>query len=763
MIKNVLIKDIVKKDNITINKDLSISDAIDLMYKNREGTVIVLDGDTVVGILTERDLVKLLNRKTNINQKVINVAKKNVISININRTLEYALNVLTDHHIRRVVITDNDYKFIGLATQEMIVSSFETEYYREDLKVWQIASSLGNDIVSIEMDRALEDVVESMYNNKIGSILISDNKEIVGIVTERDLVYLASKRTAPSTPIKEVMHSPVISVRLDDSVKDTVNMMASEAIRRVLVKDLSGNNLCIMGTRDIIKSLKGTFGVFIETKLKYTKQALNSIDEVIFELYSDSKIGLLIQWGNESTLDRYGTDIIDKPITTLIAKDKLDLLLDKLDKFTQVSDYELDIGEYNYKISINANHNSDSILMICKDITKIIELKNEVKEQQIIFENIFQKSSDGILLVEDKRIIDCNESVLKMFEYGSKSELLDLHPASLCLKDNLDSQFTFEKANEIILLIFKNGYYTFECVKSKKNGENLWIDIVGTKIVQNGKDILHIVFRDISNRKKAEYELEQLNKDLRNRVDKEVEKNRKQDQLILKQSRLAQMGEMISMIAHQWRQPLNALTMLNQAVVLKYKRGKLDTDLIDYFSKNSDRQIQQMSKTIDDFRDFFKPEKENVDYCINDVIVHCINMLNTVFSKYDLLIEYDNTQTIYSNGFPNELGQSLINIFNNAKDALVDNEIADKVIIVDLEQKDDKAIITIRDNAGGIPDDIIDKIFDPYFSTKEGKNGTGLGLYMTKLIIEDHLNGQISVENIDDGAEFTITLKEMKD
>ncbi len=759
MIKRTCIRDIVKKENITIDKDLSITNAIDLMHKNKKGTIVVLDGKRVVGILTERDLVQLLNDKTNLNQKVINIAKKNVISININRTLEYALNVLADHHIRRVVIVDDNHKFVGLATQEMIISSFETEYYREDLKVWQIVSSLSKEIITIEVDKSLEDVVKSMYNNNIGSILIADNGEIVGIITERDLVYFASKRALPSTPIQEVMSSPVISVNSDDSVKDIVAMMALKSIQRVLVKDFSGNNLCVMGTRDIIKSLKGTFGVFIETKLKYTKQALNSIDEVILELYRDSKIDLLIQWGNESALNRYGTDIIDQSIATLISKEKLEFLLNEIDKITQINDYKLDIGAYSYKISINTDNNSDSILMICKDITKIIELKNEVKEQEMNFENIFQQSSDGILLIEDKKIIDSNESIVKMLEYNSKNDILNLHPSSLCLNDNSDSQFTFEKANEIMLQILENGYYTFECVKSKKNGEKLWIDVVGTKIVQNGKDILHIVFRDISNRKKAEYELEQLNKHLQNRVDKEVEKNRKQDQLILEQSRLAQMGEMISMIAHQWRQPLNALSILTSSVVLKYRRGKLDSDLIDYFNENSKKQIQKMSKTIDDFRDFFKPENERIDYCINDVIINSIDMLNPVFNKYQFAIAYENSKKIYANGFPNELGQALVNILNNAKDALVENEIADKILVVSLEEQEDRAILTISDNAGGIPDDIIDKIFDPYFSTKAEKNGTGLGLYRTKLIIEDHLDGKINVENRDGGVKFNIVLK----
>ncbi len=122
----------------------------------------------------------------------------------------------------------------------------------------------------------------------------------------------------------------------------------------------------------------------------------------------------------------------------------------------------------------------------------------------------------------------------------------------------------------------------------------------------------------------------------------------------------------------------------------------------------------------------------------------------------------ENRDKIYSNGFSNELGQALVNIINNAKDALVENRIVDKVIVVNLQKQESEAIITIRDNAGGIPDDIIAKIFDPYFLPKEEKSGTGLGLYMTKLIAEEHLDGKINVENMDSGAEFRIVLKREK-
>ncbi|MCD4668038.1 MAG: HAMP domain-containing histidine kinase [Sulfurimonas sp.] len=234
---------------------------------------------------------------------------------------------------------------------------------------------------------------------------------------------------------------------------------------------------------------------------------------------------------------------------------------------------------------------------------------------------------------------------------------------------------------------------------------------------------------------------------------------REQQLFMIHQSRLAQMGEIISMIAHQWRQPLHSLTLLIQVFAYKYENGKLDDDLMKEFNKNSNKQIQNMSKTIDEFRNFFKPHNKKVDFSVNDVIVSCLDMLNPIFTKYGLFIKFENEGEVYSNGYPNELAQALINILNNAKDALFENNIKDKKIEIKLEKIKNKIVLSVFDNAGGIADDIIDKIFDPYFSTKDKDNGTGLGLYMSKLIIQDHMNGDIKVVNTEVGACFRIYLQ----
>ena len=247
---------------------------------------------------------------------------------------------------------------------------------------------------------------------------------------------------------------------------------------------------------------------------------------------------------------------------------------------------------------------------------------------------------------------------------------------------------------------------------------------------------------------------------LSQRIEVEVKKNKEQQLLMLQQNRLAQMGEMISMIAHQWRQPLNNLFLVNQLVVSKYNKGKLDDAGVEYFKVNSKKQIDLMSKTIDDFRNFFKTEKIKEEFLVNEVVKNTVGMVADIYASKDIKIDYHEDEKYMAVGYPNTLAQAILNIINNARDALLDSSVENKEIGIKLSYSKEQILINIQDNAGGIPESIIDKIFDPYFSTKKDKNGTGLGLYMTKMIINEQGNANIFVENVPlCGAKFTISIK----
>jgi signal transduction histidine kinase len=246
---------------------------------------------------------------------------------------------------------------------------------------------------------------------------------------------------------------------------------------------------------------------------------------------------------------------------------------------------------------------------------------------------------------------------------------------------------------------------------------------------------------------------------LQKRIAQEVEKNKEQQFFMLHQSRLAQMGEMIAMIAHQWRQPLNNLSLLHQLVISKYNKNKLDDKMIEYFKKSSKIHVDMMSETINDFKNFFKPQESMQEFEINELVINILNMIKPSLQKEGIKIIFLTQSTYKYRGYKNSLGHAILNIINNAKDALAERDIKEKKIVIEISEQESDIIISIRDNAGGIAKDILDKIFDPYFSTKHEKNGTGLGLYMTRMIIVEHMHSTIKVYNSHEGAVFDIILQ----
>ena len=331
----------------------------------------------------------------------------------------------------------------------------------------------------------------------------------------------------------------------------------------------------------------------------------------------------------------------------------------------------------------------------------------------------------------------------------------------------IDGSFGITEREPILLSIFNKSIDNISLLE-KQNIENAWLSIKVDKqfdytyfIQLMGVAIIIILILIFSyfKQKKLHKKIKILNDTLEKRIVEEVEKNKNQQLLLLHQNRLAQMGEMISMIAHQWRQPLNNLAILNQTIILKYKKGKLDNTLMESFKENSKKQINQMSNTIDDFKNFFKPEKEKSEFLINDTISHVLNILNPILEKNNISIKFEEENLFQIFGYPNELGQAILNIIINAKDALIENNIENKKIALSLKQNNENIVLSIIDNAGGIPEEIIYKIFDPYFSTKEVKNGTGLGLYMAKMIIDKHIGAKLLVQNCNNGAEFIISFK----
>ena len=225
----------------------------------------------------------------------------------------------------------------------------------------------------------------------------------------------------------------------------------------------------------------------------------------------------------------------------------------------------------------------------------------------------------------------------------------------------------------------------------------------------------------------------------------ELEKLEKEN-LLAQQSKMAAMGEMLENIAHQWRQPLSMISVNASNIQVQNEFGTIDDSMIDKAMKDIDLSAQYLSKTIDDFRNFFNQSKEPMTFDLKDVVEKCLVLVDTKFDNNEIkVIKHIDDLSVRT--LENELIQVLMNLFKNAVDALEQSEQDDKYIFVDIFSNDKSIFINVKDNGGGIPEDVIERIYEPYFTTKHKSQGTGIGLYMSFEIVSKHLNGSLDAQN----------------
>lgn len=259
--------------------------------------------------------------------------------------------------------------------------------------------------------------------------------------------------------------------------------------------------------------------------------------------------------------------------------------------------------------------------------------------------------------------------------------------------------------------------------------------------------------------------IEELNATLERRVEEEIEKRRaneamakEKEQLLIHQSKLASMGEMIGNIAHQWRQPLTQLNTILIAIELFFERGKLSPQWLGEKIREAQGQIDFMSNTVDDFRHFFAPEKQKERFSLDTTISNALNLVQSSLTHHAITYTYTKESEIYIEGYSNEVAQVILNLIANAKDILLERQIPNPYIHITLQKGEGSAIIEVSDNGGGVQITPLERVFEPYVSTKHANLGTGIGLYMSKVIIEKNSQGTLRVKNTPAGACFTITL-----
>jgi PAS domain S-box-containing protein len=365
------------------------------------------------------------------------------------------------------------------------------------------------------------------------------------------------------------------------------------------------------------------------------------------------------------------------------------------------------------------------------DITQQKKLEEQLRKSQETFEQFMRYMPVSILILQDRKIVYANQYAKSFF--GEKSFLgktaADIHPKELA-----------DRIHEIETRALEEKIYDTLLEIEGPKGERYVKNIIAFSMEESVKGRQGIISLDITERFNTQKALEE------------------KEEIMIAQSRHAAMGEMISMIAHQWRQPISVISMDANNVLVDIELDALDSESLQKDIVDILDQTKYLSKTIDDFRNFFKPSKTKDEVVVSNVFEESLAVIVKSLENNNIEVINDfQTQTVL-NLFSRELLQVFINILNNAKEALVENKKDERKITNRIYEDEKFVIISICDNAGGIPEDVKNKIFEPYFTTKESKNGTGLGLYMSKIIIEKHLKGSIIVIDNSEGVCFEIHL-----
>ncbi len=448
------------------------------------------------------------------------------------------------------------------------------------------------------------------------------------------------------------------------------------------------------------------------------------------------------------------------------------------------------------QLEVEASY-SRTLNQLNKELEKDLEEKNELQEslQQSVtkYEKLFNSASDCIFVMNlDEKcfpsyLYEVNDKAIERLKYSKKALLS-------CYYSDISKLMTKQKLKDIISRLQVEKVFIFEDILLTQDKKEIPVEISAHLYeIFNEKKVL-MISRDISLRKMQEMTLkrsqerfralvkmvadeigiestaiidnfdekeqfilaiEKINIELEKLFKKEVQENQRKEALMIYQSRLAAMGEMIANIAHQWRQPLSALSMIQSNLLDAYETDDLTYSYMSQKIQRSQTLINHMSTTIDDFRNFFNPVNQDVRFNLGELIEQTLRFLEDVIrlNNIEIILSVDNM--IFLEGYANQFLQVIFSVLQNGVDAIVENNVKG-VIEITAYKEDGNAFLKIKDNGGGIPEAIKQKIFSAYFTTKQKEKGTGLGLYMSKTVIEKSFNGQIRLQSSLGETELTI-------
>lgn len=496
---------------------------------------------------------------------------------------------------------------------------------------------------------------------------------------------------------------------------------------------------------------EGLYVIDRDGKIKY----INNAAADMLMLTTDSAVGKVAHYLFHSHARNGHTSLADCPIYKTVVSG---------DKYAGVDSFTRSDGSVFFVDVISSPLFEDGEIVgsvaVFRDITDRLKLENELRslnkelekrvesevekrfESEAIFRAIFDNSPEGVLIIgEDGRFAECNKAAASMLGM-EVSDIVGKRPCELSPEIQPESGFFSENAAKMFIKAAMAGEnQRFEWVHLNRGGKHVLVEVVLSALNRGQKTELLVLWRDITKIRELQREQES------------------QHALLMQQNKLAEMGSMIGAIAHQWKQPLNSIWLMAQDVKISYDMNELTPEYMDKFKKEMGEQIKFMNQTIEDFRSFYKPSKSVSKFELKKAVESVLSLVKIQLDKNKIEIVSDMCDGLNIIGFESEFKQVVLNIANNAKDAFENKDIQNKEIFVRLHRDGDKAILRIGDNAGGIDDELLagNKLFEPYSTTK-GEKGTGVGLSLSKTIVERRLNGKISARNIQGGAEFVIEL-----
>lgn len=430
---------------------------------------------------------------------------------------------------------------------------------------------------------------------------------------------------------------------------------------------------------------------------------------------------------------------------------------------SQTLEFESDKLRGAFEVTMSPVLNSEgrvtSSVHVARDVTAKRRTENALQELEQIF-SLFMGHLPLAVSIKDEggRFLFANEYLKDLLHVENIIGLTaqDLLPPAAALKTAKDDRDALSQ-----------GLGLYKDVINDYDGYELVFDSYKFPIPRpDGTKLLGTISLDITEKKRHEdllevqqKQLEEINSSLESRINETVAELRNRDDILIQESRLNAMGEMISTIAHQWRQPLNNIGLIVQSLRIAFKSNDLTEQELDEDIDETMTVLQQISETIDDFRNFFSYEKDATHLLINELVSRAISFVKPSLVNKGIRIELDEEPNVTAGeGYPNEYVQALLNIILNARDALLNHQADRPLMSIRVFRENGRSAVTVRDNGGGIPEDILPKVFDPYFTTKQQGKGTGIGLYMSKMIIERKMGGCLTARSVDGGAEFRIVV-----